>query len=513
MEGRKANFKKTLSREESSKKRIEYSNKIRKENRDKAVVSKRSRHDEQDVTAHIFSPEEILQTLERLQKRDPTGLRELRRILSSDDPPLDDIIESPTQPLISVIHFLVSGDEVQQLDAAWCLTNVATGTPEQTAAVLPAAPYLIQHLSGSNIALVEQCAWALGNISGDCVEHRDILRANGVLKPLISILQRYAHSSPQHRTPQVLALARTAAFALSNQARGQNAHSEEFLQLGIAPTLAQVMNDREEMTDDAGAEASVSQEIVVESAWVLTYLTAQAGNAKTIADAGLIPILVRHLSSSHTALVIPVLRSIGNLIARSDAMTELFLDPGSPPLLPILESLLVSGHRAIKKEATYVISNIAGGPQHHVEKLCESPTILGKLVDTLNNSQFDIAREAAFALSNIGTSHKYMKALVAAGAVPGFLALVSSPNSETAHLALMFIEMVLGCHPDGPAIVENENGIEKLESLQFHENQALYTMANELIDRFYGEDYEDSDPPPSPPSDHTDYPAWRVQQR
>lgn len=34
------------------------------------------------------------------------------------------------------------------LEAAWCLTNVAAGKPEETEALLPALPLLIAHLGG-----------------------------------------------------------------------------------------------------------------------------------------------------------------------------------------------------------------------------------------------------------------------------------------------------------------------------------------------------------------------------
>jgi hypothetical protein len=41
---------------------------------------------------------------------------------------------------------------LQLLEAAWCLTNIAAGKPEETKALLPALPLLIAHLGGKWLA-------------------------------------------------------------------------------------------------------------------------------------------------------------------------------------------------------------------------------------------------------------------------------------------------------------------------------------------------------------------------
>ena len=74
----------------------------------------------------------------------------------------------------------------------WGLLNIVSGTAAQTQAIvdLDAVPVLIRILLESSSADVqEQAVWAIGNIAGDSVPHRDLCLNQGAVDAVLKMLE------------------------------------------------------------------------------------------------------------------------------------------------------------------------------------------------------------------------------------------------------------------------------------------------------------------------------------
>ena len=368
-----------------------------------------------------------------------------------------------------LIQILASQDpgafaDENKAEACWCLSSIATGSHEETAQVMPAAPYLIALAEGGDVILREQSFWALGNLAADCQEFRDVLIANGAVAALAQALDpaKLGAGAGLLTPDQAAGLVRQALWALSNLARGHQTSARPFFEAGILDALVRILAGQASPAAAASEDAAAAAlGLLTEAAWVTTFLSARELEfVYAMADAGVIPALCRLLgiaceglekaaavgvaaagadgSGAGQSLVIPAFRALGNFVslpcgegdARPAALVDLCVSQG--PFLPSLAFVLRgTGGPGVTtlpsiKEAAWVAGNVAAtGPAPRVALI--EAGIGEALCSLLATATFDIQREALYAVFNLVADGVWLERLFCTG--PGAGAVAGAADS------------------------------------------------------------------------------------
>lgn len=192
----------TKTSQEMRTRRHDVTVELRKSKKDDQLFKRRN-IDDLDVTSPLKenngqSPT-ITLTLEEIVKgmhsTDPAKLFEAtqaaRKMLSRErNPPIDVMIGQGIVPIC--VRLLENFDNPNlQFEAAWALTNVASGSSEQTMAVVnaDAVPHFIKLLASPVTIVAEQAVWALGNIAGDGPSTRDTVLNSNAIEGLLQLIQ------------------------------------------------------------------------------------------------------------------------------------------------------------------------------------------------------------------------------------------------------------------------------------------------------------------------------------
>eukprot|EP00484_Ammonia_sp_Unknown_P020154 CAMPEP_0197035638 /NCGR_PEP_ID=MMETSP1384-20130603/13374_1 /TAXON_ID=29189 /ORGANISM="Ammonia sp." /LENGTH=806 /DNA_ID=CAMNT_0042465723 /DNA_START=144 /DNA_END=2564 /DNA_ORIENTATION=- len=371
------------------------------------------------------------------------------RILLSDEqqPPIDAVIRANCVPRL--IQILRTRDSINLLfETAWVLTNICSGSHEHTMAVVEAngIECILDLLDMDDIAVLEQSIWVLGNIAGDGTNARDICLNKGVLTRLIKLAKEqtklktfstkvpperrqiggneFNHSNNGHhhhahaagnnddcKQPQItsnpsqsisvssvadmpLSFQRNFVWTISNLVRGKPQPEWDRVAC-VIPIILLYLN----CTD---------LEVLTDTCWALSYLSDGCNeHIQSILDLSarseidISSYLVRFLDKKSMNVLVPALRTCGNIVSGSDHQTQQIIDRG---LLTKLKRLLRHPNHSVKKEAIWTVSNITAGNPTQIQSVIDHG-LIEPLVDILTDYQADpdLVKECIWAISNATT--------------------------------------------------------------------------------------------------------------
>ncbi|KAG2452162.1 hypothetical protein HYH02_003194 [Chlamydomonas schloesseri] len=384
-----------------------------------------------------FSADNVQVAIAAVQSSDKSVWRDattaIRKALSkASNPPIQVVVASGVLPrLVELAGARGQDDPALQLEAAWSLCNVASGTSDECAAVVAAGavPAVLPHLQSPRADLREQAAWLLGNIAGDGLAMRDKCLAEGLLPPLLAALRDETQAKPQQQL----------AWCMSNVLRWKPRPDKVVRDaLPVLLAMAARADPHEDTLTDAalGRAAEITDrpkapKSIVSAAVKLLASLPSGGELATAAviDTGVLAAGFKRIlrDSEVEPHISEVLFALSNIVATKalSYQAKAVADAGLIPL--VVDGIRQQVKARPRREAAHTLANLTMFPPY-ARMLWEAGAV-DALVDFLTQPQLMSLEKGSISKADSTAAEAAMEGLI--GLAQEGKALASSSSSST----------------------------------------------------------------------------------